>query len=139
MKIFVQMKAAGKRKPILSNVPYEVSDSVHTLRDFLTEIVQTEVARYNAKETGEAALPFLTQVEIEAGAEVGKVGFGRIYSDKKADPDKAVANALQCFSDGLVRVFQNEEEREVLDALLQINEGDHFTFIRLAFLAGRLW
>lgn len=139
MQIFVQMKTAGKRKPILSDVPYEISDSVHTLREFLTEIVQTEVAHYNAKETGEAIFAFLTQTEIEEGVSVGKVGFGRRYSEKKADPDKAVANALQCFSDGLVRVFQNEEEREELDALLQINEGDYFTFIRLAFLAGRLW
>ena len=81
----------------------------------------------------------MTAQEIVDQAESGRVGFGRIFSDKKADFEAAAENALQCFEDGLVRVFQNEDELEGLDSPIEIREGDRFTFIRLTFLAGRLW
>ncbi len=139
MKIYVQVKAAGKRRPALERVPYEIPEGIRTLRDFLREIVDLEVECYNQKGTDVQVLPFLTKEEVEERAESGKVAFGRIYSEKKADSVKAVENAIQCFEDGLVRVFQNEEEREALDTPMQIQEGDIFTFIRLTFLAGRLW
>ncbi len=139
MKIYVQVKAAGKRRPVLERVPYEIPEGIRTLRDFLREIVDLEVECYNQKGTDVQVLPFLTKEEVEEGAESGKVAFGRIYSEKKADSVKAVENTMQCFEDGLVRVFQNEEEREALDTPMQIQEGDIFTFIRLTFLAGRLW
>lgn len=139
MKIYVQVKAAGKRRPVLDRIPYEITDDISTLRDFLTEIVKIEVERYNQKGTDVQVIPFLTKEEVECQAETGKVAFGRIYSEKKADVTKAVENALQCFEDGLVRVFQNEEEQEKLDTPIQIQEGDVFTLIRLTFLAGRLW
>ncbi len=42
MKIYIQMKAAGKRKPVLDPVPYELPDHVSTLREFLTELVRME-------------------------------------------------------------------------------------------------
>ncbi len=139
MKIYVQVKAAGKRRPALERVPYEIPEGICTLRDFLREIVDLEVECYNQKGKDVQVLPFLTKEEVEERAESGKVAFGRIYSEKKADSVKAVGNAIQCFEDGLVRVFQNEEEREALDTPMQIQEGDIFTFIRLTFLAGRLW
>ncbi len=139
MKIYVQVKAAGKRRPVLERVPYEIPEGICTLRDFLREIVDLEVECYNQKGKDVQVLPFLTKEEVEERAESGKVAFGRIYSEKKADPVKAVENTMQCFEDGLVRVFQNEEERKALDTPMQIQEGDIFTFIRLTFLAGRLW
>lgn len=139
MRIYVQVKAAGKRRPVLDRVPYEIPEEICTLRDFLREIVHMEVERYNQKGTDVQVIPFLTKEEVGERAESGKVAFGRIYSEKKADPVKAVENAVQCFEDGLVRVFQNEEEREALDVPMQVQEGDIFTFIRLTFLAGRLW
>jgi len=133
------MKAAGKRRPVLDHVPYELPDTITTLRDFLTELVRQEVEKYNSKGTDEQMISFLTKEEIEGQAAVGKVGFGRIYSDKKADVAKAVENALQCYEDGLVRVFQNEEELENPDEKIEIQDGDCFTLIRLTFLAGRMW
>lgn len=138
MRIYVQVKAVGKRRPVLERVPYEIPDDISTLRDFLTEIVKTEVEQYNGKGTDVQVIPFLTKEEMEGQAETGKVGFGRIYSEKKADPAKAVENALQCYEDGLVRVFQNEEEREKLEESMEIRKGDLFTFVRLTFLTGRL-
>ena len=81
----------------------------------------------------------MTDEEIEAKSETGKVGFGSIYSDKKADLTKAIENACQCYKDGIVRIFQNEEELENLDTIIRIQEGDTFTFVKLVFLAGRMW
>lgn len=139
MNIFVCIKSAGKRRPALNDIPYNIPDHVTTLRSFLTELVGIEVEKYNKKESSAQVLPLLTQEEIESCAEMGKIGFGSIYSEKKADRVKAVENAIQCFEDGLVRVFQNEMELKRLDEPVQIQEGDRFMLIRLTFLAGRLW
>lgn len=165
MRIYVQIKSAGGSKPsrtadnpfrrkhmqgtegasgeeketALNRVPCDLPDGISTLRELLTELVKTEVGRYNEKGTDRQVIPFLTGEEIEEQAETGKVGFGRIYSDRKADEKKAAENACQCFSDGLVRVFRNEEELTELDAPVRLQEGDCLTLIRLTFLSGRLW
>lgn len=132
--------APGEEKETaLKRVPFDLPDGISTLRELLTELVKIEVGRYNEKGTDRQVVPFLTGEEMEKQAEAGKVGFGRIYSDRKADEAKAVENACQCFSDGLVRVFQNEEELTEPDAPLTLREGDCLTFIRLTFLSGRLW
>lgn len=139
MQIFARVKAVGKRKDILSPVAYTLPENTDSLRKLLTAIVETEVKRYNQKETGAQLIPFLTQEELENKASSGKVGFGNIYSERKEDRDRAVENALQCWQDGLVRVFMGDMELEDLDAPVHISEGTVFTFIRLTFLAGRMW
>ena len=139
MKISIPMKAAGNRRPVINPVPYEIPERVATLRGLLTELVYAEVKRYNEKGTDVQVIPWLTREQIEDQAEAGKVSFGRVYSEQKADTAKAVENAIQCFEDGLVRVFQGDRELTGLDDPLQIQEGDCFTLIRLTFLAGRLW
>ena len=139
MQIYIQMKAAGKRRPVLNDVPYELPDEVKTLRDFLTALVELEVKRYEQKGTDVQVIPFLTKEDVEEQAAAGKVGVGRIYSEQKADPAKAVENALQCYEDGLVRVFRGDRELAGLDTPVCLEEGDRFTLIRLTFLAGRLW
>lgn len=139
MKIYISTKAAGRRRSLAAHILYEIPEGVTTLRELLTELVRIEVEQYNQKGKDVQIVPFLTDEEINAQAETGKVSFGRIYSEKKADFDKAVGNALQCYEDGLVRVFQNEEEITQLDAPMRIQEEDCFTLIRLTFLAGRLW
>ncbi|MEE1031040.1 MAG: hypothetical protein U0L12_02745 [Ruminococcus sp.] len=139
MKIYIRIKSAGRRRPVLDNVPYEIPDNVQTVRELITEIVKMEVKKYNDKGTDVQIIPFLTQEELEEQAQVGKVGFGRIYSEKKADERKAIENALQCFGDGIVRIFQNEEELAGLETKIQIKEQDVFTFMKFVFLAGRMW
>ena len=94
MDIYVRVKAIGKRKDILAPTPYTIPDGICSLRQLLTAVVQKEVAQYNSKEAEAQLIPFLTQQELEDQAKIGKVSFGTIYSDKKADPGKAVANAL---------------------------------------------
>ena len=139
MDIYVRVKAIGKRKDILAPTPYTIPDGVCSLRQLLSAVVQKEVAQYNSKETEAQLIPFLTQQELDDQAKIGKVSFGTIYSDKKADPGKAVANAIQCWEDGLVRVFMNDEELAELDAPLTIEAQAVFTFMRLTFLAGSIW
>ena len=139
VKIFVRVKALGKKKDILIPTEYTIPEGIVSLRMLLTAIVEQEVNAYNQKDMDVQMLPFLTQEQLDDQAATGKVSFGRIYSDKKADAPKAVANAIQCWEDGLVRVFQNDVELEKLDDLIQIRENDVFTFIRLTFLAGSMW
>ena len=139
MDIYVRVKAIGKRKDILAPALYTIPDGICSLRQLLTAVVQKEVDRYNNKEAEAQLIPFLTQQELGDQAKIGKVSFGSIYSDKKADPGKAVANAIGCWEDGLVRVFMNDEELTDLDAKLVIEEQAIFTFMRLTFLAGSIW
>ena len=139
LHILVNVKSVGKRKSALTGMPYTLPDIPATLRDLITAIVENEVNSYNAKETDAMLLPFLTQEQISDQSTAGKVGFGRIYSDKKADPQKAVETALQGYEDGLFRIIINETEIQGLDTPITIKDGDTLTFIRLTFLTGRLW
>jgi len=152
MKIYVKLKSVGKRKPALENIPYDLPDPLEsgfTLCRLIEIIVRKEAEKYNSRGAENMLVPFLTENEIEDQSAAGKVGFGRLYSDKKADPEKAVETALQGFQDGLFRVVinadagndDNNEGKEItdLDSEISVNEGDTLTFIRLTFLAGRLW
>lgn len=139
MKVYVKLKTAGKRKPVLDKVSYEIPEGISNLEELLSVFVRIEVEKYNRKGTDIQLIPFLTAEEISEQASVGKVGFGRIYSEKKADEKKAFQNAIQCYKDGLVRVFLNDGELTDLKEPVRVKEEDCITFIRLTFLAGRLW
>ena len=139
MNIYIKVKSAGKRRAVLEKTPYALPDNIATLRQLIEAIVRQEVEAYNSRGLENMLIPFLSEEEIAAQSTVGKVGFGRLYSDKKADPDKAVETAMFGFEDGLFRVVVGEDEATELDAPLAIAEGDTLTFIRLTFLAGRLW
>jgi len=137
--VFVNVKSIGKRRSTLELMPYSLHEGVATLRDLITAVVEKEVAAYNSKETDAMLLPVLMQQQIEDQSVSGKVHFGRIYSDKKADSARAVETALQGFEDGLFRVVINDAEAKELDAPIAVKDGDILTFIRLTFLSGRLW
>lgn len=139
MQVYVRVKALGKRKDVLPPKPYELPEGIGSLRELLTAFVETEVERYNSKEPELPLLSCLTAEEIEAQSETGKVSFGRLWSDQKADKAKAVQTAIQAFADGLVRVLMDEAELTELDEPLSVHEGAVFTFVRLTFLAGRMW
>lgn len=139
MQVYVRVKALGKRKDVVPLKPYELPEGIGSLRELLTAFVEAEVERYNGKDPEAPLLSCLTAEEIAAQSETGKVSFGRLWSDKKADKAKAVKTAIQAFDDGLVRVLMDETELVQLDAPLCIREGTVFTFVRLTFLAGRMW
>ena len=139
MQVYVRMKAVGKRRDVLEPSAYRIPDRITSLRQLLTAIVESEVDRYNQKDSKAPLIPFLTAQQIDEQAGAGKVSFGAIYSDRKADKQKAVDNAIQCWQDGLVRVLVDETEVTELDGTLLIREHAVLTFIRLTFLAGRMW
>ena len=139
INVFVNLKSVGKRRPILKKTPYTLSENIPNLRQLIEVIVRQEVLSYNTKGLENMLIPFLTETEISDQATVGKVGFGRLYSDRKADPDQAVGVAIQGFEDGLFKVLIDDIELPELDSSVEIQEGNVLTFIRLTFLAGRLW
>ncbi|MDR0513789.1 MAG: hypothetical protein LBG81_01330 [Coriobacteriaceae bacterium] len=139
MDVFVCLKSAGRRKPALARAPYTLPEDISSLRQLIEAVVFQEVERYNSRGVDHMLVPFLTEAETADQATGGKVGFGRLYSEKKADPQKALKTALEGFEDGLFRVMIGRHEACDLDAPLWINEGDTLTFIRLFFLTGRLW
>ena len=139
MQVYVRVKTLGKRKDVLPPRPYELPEGISSLRGLLTAFVEAEVDRYNSKGTEAPLLSCLTAEEIEAQSETGKVSFGRLWSDRKADKAKAVQTAIQAFDDSLVRVLMDDVELTELDTPLKIHEGAVFTFVRLTFLAGRMW
>ena len=139
MNVFVRLKSVGKRRPVLEGVPYTLPDGISTLRELVEAVVLQEVDKYNSRGLDNMLVPFLSEEEIEDQGAAGKVGFGRLYSDKKADAEKAVETALKGYEDGLFRVLIGEMEAAGLDGPLVVCEGDTLTFIRLTFLAGRLW
>jgi hypothetical protein len=139
MNIYIKLKTAGKRRPVLDNVPYSLPEGILTLRGLIEAVVRSEVDRYNSRGVENMLVPFLTEADIEEQSVTGKVGFGRLYSDQKADADQAIETALLGFRDGLFRVMVGETEITELDAPLAIRENDCLTFVRLTFLSGRLW
>ena len=139
MNVYIKLKSVGKRRPVLDKTPYALPDGISSLRELIEAVVRQEVDAYNDRGVENMLAAFLTEAEIEDQSTVGKVGFGRLYSDKKADPGKAIETAIQGFEDGLFRVVVEEKEAVELDEPLDINENDTLTFIRLTFLAGRLW
>ena len=139
MHVYVRVKTLGKRKDVMPPKPYELPERISSLRELLTAFVEAEVERYNGKGPEAPLLSCLTAEEIAAQSETGKVSFGRLWSDQKADKAKAVKTAIQAFDDGLVRALMDETELTELDAPLKVHEGAVFTFVRLTFLAGRMW
>ncbi|MCL2146352.1 MAG: hypothetical protein FWH52_00970 [Synergistaceae bacterium] len=139
MNVYIKCKAVGKRRPVLNDTPYALPDGIASLRQLIEAVVRQETGKYNSRGMENMLVPFLTESEIYDQSEAGKIGFGRIYSEGRPDPGKAVETAWQGFEDGLFRVLIGQKEAKELDAPLEIQENDALTFIRLTFLAGRLW
>ena len=59
--------------------------------------------------------------------------------DRKADEGKAIANALQCFDDGMVALFADGVRYNGRSERIDLRDRSEVTFIRLTFLAGRMW
>ncbi|WP_244563050.1 hypothetical protein [Paenibacillus uliginis] len=138
MKLNVMVKKPGKRKELmtqelrLNKVPY-------TLREMITGIVHHSVNAFKDKQAEQSLIPYLTEMDIAARASSGKVGFGTIHDDRQPDEHQAVESALLAFTDGLYRVFVNEEEIEQLDTPLVLTDGDKIVFMRFTMLAGGMW
>ena len=138
MNVNVRIKSLNKRKSTELR-PYELPEGIGSVRELIKAFVHAEVERFNDKDTELPLLTLMSAEDIDREAKTGKVAFRRIWKDVKANETKAVETALAAFEDGLFRVLMDEEELTDLDAEIDIKEGAVFTFIRLTFLAGRMW
>jgi hypothetical protein len=138
MQIQIKIKQAGKRKWILDNVPFdiEVKGNVLTLEELISQIVRQQVKDYNAKILEKPIVDFLTNDQIKAKANTGKVGFGAIYHDGKADVMVALKNALHAFVDGLYAVVINKKAISDLKEEITLKENDELIFIKLTLIKG---
>ncbi len=155
MKIKVNVKRLGKKKASVDTAEYEIAGRPQTVRELILSVVEAEVNAYNRRyeeahgrenlrTDGEedqepGILGWLTRKEMEDQARSGKIGLGVNYGEKKADLKKAQNNAVQCFEDGIYRIFLDGQPLEELDGQIRITEQSEFTFVRLVMLAGRMW
>lgn len=141
MQITIKAKQAGRKHALIENKVIEIDEieASSPISEFLKAIVKQQVTEYNNKTVEKNLLPFLAKEEISDQAESGKVGFGAIYHENKADLIKAQEAALQAFEDGIFAVFADDAEIQKLDEIIQLTDSTVITFIRLTFLAGSYW
>lgn len=144
MEIKVILKQLGKKHPVLAEQKLDIdyNDVNISLEALLKLVVQQQVETFNAKSfelehEDYAKIP--TENYLNILTDTGKIGFGSIYNEKKADLQKAQENALQAFEDSMFAVFYNDEQLEDLSQNINLNLHHTFTFIRLTFLAGSYW
>ena len=134
--IQVRMKKLGKQKSQdLQPVPFELAQKPETVRELLTSLTALGVKDYNTRKDEGQVLRFLTREEIADQAARGKISLG-LRSGEDAVEEKAVENTLQCFEDGIFRVFAGENELTALEETIPWTDDMVFTFIRLTMLSG---
>lgn len=160
MGVNIQINVKGASKKI-SKLQYDYkfrAGEEITIQEFLDETVSITYNRYRMvvsdkqnletdnqdfiDDKSDKLIQFikvLSSEEIESKAETGKVDFGIHYNSKLVSIDKAKENARQCFLDGLVAVFIDGERYESLEDIVSLNEDTEVAFVKMVFLAGRMW
>lgn len=139
VKLSVHMKDPASRRAPVKTVELEIPGRPGTLRELIRSVSAACAAGFDRRAEAAEVLSCLTQQELEGQARTGKVSFGAVYGEGRADPDKAADTAVQCFEDGIFRVFQGRNELEALDGPVDLADGEALTFVRLTMLAGRMW
>jgi hypothetical protein len=139
MNVFVNLKKIGKLRNSIDKVPFVLSKDINTVEALIAETVKICVTQYNNRKEHSELLTNLSETEISDMASGGKISFGVNYGENEANEDEAVKNALQCFEDGIFRLFLNGTNLEKLEDTIKVNENDELTFVRLTMLAGRMW
>lgn len=139
MRIYIQVKQLGKRRCSIEKMPVDFPVPPADVKELIEAIVSRQVREYNERLPQSDVLKYLTQEEVEDKATSGKVGFGVNYNGKSAAEAEAIANALQCYEDGIYRIFIDETETGELSSPVLLKENATLTFVRLTMLAGRMW
>lgn len=139
MKVNINIKGVSNRKNKILHLEYMYPDTEMTLRDFLAETVKITVQDFNRGKASNEILKSLSTMDIDNQAATGKIAFGIHYNKKEADEQGAIENVLQCFQDGMIAVFIDEEQYEAFEQIVPLKENSEVTFVRLTFLAGRMW
>ena len=139
MKININIKGYSQKEASIIKMVYEYKNNPSTVKELLQETVKITLTKYLEDAKAAELLKALSDEDIEEMARNSKVSFGIHYNDKKPNEDKAIDNALQCFIDGIVALFINDKQYEDINETITLKEEDSLTFIKLTFLAGRMW
>ena len=147
MQIRINVRGASRKKASIIQKTAEYPDKSMTVEEFLEETVRQNVREYNERKDQGTLLRFFSESQegertedvLENKAQTGKVAYGDPMDDRKADAEKAVKNALQCFDDGLVALFADGIRYGQRTEMIPLKEQSEVTFVRLTFLAGRMW
>lgn len=133
----VQTRATGRRSPLVPDRELPTDGwGAQTLRELIERVVREEVAAFGERQAERRFLQVLTEQQIDLGSENGRLVAGGRAPGPRADPDVAVAVALQAFEDGLYLVLIDGRQQRKLDAQVNVGEETTLTFLRLVALAG---
>lgn len=140
MNIKITIKQLGKKRSKISEKDFILENKPSTVSELIKETVHSCVREHNLRMEQKEVNPNpLTVGQIMDMSEIGKIAFGLNYNDKYADEEKAFSVALQAYEDGLVRIFKGNEELSDINQVIDLNEDDVLTFLRLTMLAGRMY
>ncbi len=139
IQIYAALKHMGNIRKKVNLTPFILSNTPHTFRELIEESVRSCLNAYIERANNAKNPSPLTDEQFDGMQEIGKFAFGVHYNENEIDEEKAVQTAIEAVEDGLVRVFKGNDEITDLDGVLEITEGDVFTFVRLTMLSGRMW
>ncbi len=139
---FIHGKSVGRKRPLFADfsVPLvfpEGEAAEPLLRDVIAAIVRDQVQQFQERQSQRQFLRVLTERDIAAQAEQGKIeAGGSEIPPQPVDPAAAVETALVAFQDGLYLVVVDEQQIQTLDERVAIRHDSQITFVRLTLLAG---
>ncbi|MBQ3393391.1 MAG: hypothetical protein IJG52_08280 [Lachnospiraceae bacterium] len=139
MQIRINVKGASRRKAAIVQMVREYPDRTMTVEEFLAETVKQSLAQFREKREAGEVLRLFSKEELEDKASLGKVAYGSLMDDRDPDGEKAVKAALQGFEDGIAALFADGVRYTDLKEKMELHEQSEVTFVRLTFLAGRMW
>ena len=146
MKIYLQQKRPGRARQAIASCPIELPAGLNTTGALISSLVRIIVSAYNDRIDDVPADPDadcranpIPEDQINDLAEAGRVAFGLICNNRKEDTEKAIANALQCYEDGLFKIFLNGSLLGPNESEIELTDGDTLTIVRLTMLSGRMW
>ena len=131
MDIYIIKKKLGSRKE-LGRRPVAIDETVNTLGALLYILTLQGLTEAQTLKENYA----LSDSEIAAQAEEGRIRFAENYGENHDTIAKAMERTKQAYHDGLFRVFINGEEITEWDAPITLCQGAEVVFLRLTMLTG---
>ena len=120
MQIKINVRSASRKKAAILQRSCEYPDRAMTVEEFIAETVRQNVREYNERKDAVELL--------------------RLFSrEQSGEPIEEQLNAVQCFEDGMVALFADGVRYTKKDEPIPLKDQSEVTFVRLVFLAGRMW
>jgi hypothetical protein len=140
--ITVEARVTGRRRPLVPawQIPldpdYAKGGEALTLRRLIARIVREEVQSFRDRQNDRRLLHVLSEREIDAGADRGRIDSGGRTLYQRVAEEEAVGVALDGFEDGLYLVLIDGLQHKELDEQVFPGPDSTVTFLRLVPLAG---